>query len=61
MTEESSSDTGERGGALGVGGLRPESGGGMGMVTDKEGGAEAGQIWSGIGFPSPLQAQQRES
>ena len=61
MTEESSLDTGERGGGLGVGGLCPERGGGTGMVIDKEGGAKDDQIWSGIGSPSPLQVQQRES
>ena len=37
MTEESSSVTGERGGGPGVGGLRPERGGGMGMAIDSEG------------------------
>ena len=52
--------TGERGGGLGVAGLRPERGGGMGMAIDKEGGAEADHSQSGIGSPSPLQVQQRE-
>ena len=61
MMEESLLDTGERGGGPGVGGLRPEQGRGTGMVIDKEGGAEDDQIWSGIGSPSPLQVQQRES
>ena len=41
MTEESSSVTRERGGGLGVAGLCPVPGGGMGMAIDKEGGAEA--------------------
>ena len=36
MMEESSSVTGERGGGLGVAGLHPEQGGGMGMAIDKE-------------------------
>ena len=40
MTEESLSVMGERGGGSGVGGLRPRPGGGMGMVIDKEGGAD---------------------
>ena len=61
MTEESSSVTGERGGGLGVAGLHPEQGGGMGMVTDREGGAKADRTPSGIGSPSPLQVQQRKS
>ena len=60
MTEESSSVTGERGGELGVAGLCPERGGGMGMAIDREGGAEADRNQSGIGCPSPLQVQQRE-
>ena len=59
MMEESSLVTGERGGGPGVGGLCPEQGGGMGMVIDKEGGAEADRTPSGIGSPSPLQDQQR--
>ena len=59
--EESLLVMGERGGGLGVAGLCPEQGGGMGMVTDKEGGAEADHTRSGIGSPSPLQVQQRES
>ena len=42
-------------------GLRPERGGGSGMAIDKEGGAEADRTRSGIGCPSPLQVQQRES
>ena len=42
-------------------GLCPERGGGMGMAIDKEGGAEADCTQSGIGSPSPLQVQQRES
>ena len=41
--------------------LHPEQGGGMGMAIDKEGGAEADHNQSGIGCPSPLQVQQRES
>ena len=61
MTEDSSSVTGERGGGLGVGGLCPERGREMGMAIDKEGGAEADHTLSGIGSPSPLQVQQRES
>ena len=61
MTEESSLVTGERGGGPGVAGLRPERGGGTGMARDKEGGAEAGHTQSGIGCPSPLQVQQRQS
>ena len=61
MTEESSSVTGERGGGPGVGGLCPEQGGGMEMAIDREGGAEYDQTQSGIGSPSPLQVQQRES
>ena len=61
MTEESSSVTGERGGGPGVAGLRPEQGRGMGMATDREGGAEADCTQSGIGCPFPLQVQQRES
>ena len=61
MTEESSSVTGERGGGPGVAGLCPKQGGGMGMAIDREGGAEADRTQSGIGCPSPLQVQQRES
>ena len=57
MREESSLVTGERGGGLGVGDLRPERGGGTRMVIDKEGGAEADRTRSGIGSPSPLQVQ----
>ena len=60
MTEESSSLTGERGGGPGVGGLRPERGGGTGMAIDQEGGAEADHTQSGIGSPSPLQVQHME-
>ena len=52
---------GERGGGPGVAGLRPVWGGGMGMAIDREGGAEADCTRSGIGCPSPLQVQQRES
>ena len=59
--EESSSETGERGGGPGVAGLCPEQGGGMGMAIDKEGGAEADRTPPGRGSPSPLQVQQRES
>ena len=61
MTEESSSVMGERGGGPGVASLCPEQGGGMEMAIDKEGGAEADHNRSGIGCPSPLQVQQRES
>ena len=61
MREESSLVMGERGGGPGVGGLRPEPGGGTGMAIDKLGGAEEEQSASGIGCPSPLQVQQRES
>ena len=52
--------TGERGGGLGVGGLFPEPGRGMGMAMDKLGGAEEERSQSGIGSPFPLQVQQRE-
>ena len=61
MMEESLLVTGERGGGPGVAGLHPVRGGGMGMAMDKEGGAEADRNQSGIGCPSPLQVQQRES
>ena len=61
MMEESSLVTGERGGGLGVAGLCPEQGRGMGMAIDKAGGAEVDRTRSGIGCPSPLQVQQRES
>ena len=61
IKEESSLLMGERGGELGVGGLCPEQGRGMGMVIDKEGGAKADHNQSGIGCPSPLQVQQRKS
>ena len=53
--------TGERGGGPGVASLRPARGRGTGMAIDKEGGAEADCNRSGIGCPSPLQVQQRES
>ena len=59
--EEESFVMGERGGGLGVGGLRPERGAGTGMVIDKEGGAEAEHTPPGRGSPSPLQVQQRDS
>ena len=39
MMEESLSVMGERGGGLGVSGLCPERGRGMGMTIDREGGA----------------------
>ena len=61
MTEELLLVMGERGGGPGVAGLRPVRGGGTGMAIDKEGGAEADCNQSGIGCPSPLQVQQRES
>ena len=61
MIEESSLVMGERGGEPGVAGLHPVRGGGMGMAIDKEGGAKADRTQSGIGCPSPLQVQQRES
>ena len=61
MTEESSLVTGERGGGPGVAGLNSEQGRGMGMAIDREGGAEADHTQSGIGCPSPLQVQQRDS
>ena len=61
MEEESLLVMGERGGGPGVGGLHPRQGRGTGMVTDREGGAKADCTQSGIGSPSPLQAQQRES
>ena len=60
MMEESLLVTGGRGEGLGVGGLHPRRGGGMGMAMDKEGGAKADNIQSGIGSPSPLQVHQRE-
>ena len=59
--EESLLLTGDRGGGLGVPGLRPVRGGGMGMLIDREGGADDDRNRSGIGSPSPLQVQQRES
>ena len=59
--EEESFVTGERGGGPGVAGLRPERGGGTGMAIDKEGGAEEERTPPGIGSPSPLQLQHRES
>ena len=40
MREDSLLGMGERGGGPGVGGLRPERGGGTGMAIDKLGGAE---------------------
>ena len=40
MTEESLLVMGDKGGGLGVGGLCPERGRGMGMAIDNEGGAE---------------------
>ena len=61
MMEESSLVTGERGGGLGVAGLCPTRGGGMGMAIDRLGGAKADCTWSGIGSPSPLQTQHEES
>ena len=61
MTEDSSLVTGERGGGPGVGGLRPVRGGGTGMAIDKLGGAEEDRTRSGIGSPSPLQTQHKES
>ena len=61
MTEDSSSVTGERGGGPGVGGLRPMRGRGTGMAIDKPGGAKADRTWLGIGSPSPLQTQHKES
>ena len=61
MKEESSSVMGERGEGLGVGGLHPKQGRGTEMAIYKEGGAEADCTRSGIGSPSPLQVQQRES
>ena len=59
--EDSSLLTGERGGGLGVAGLHPDQGGGMGMAIDNEGGAKADRNQSGIGSPFPVQVQQRES
>ena len=61
MMEDSSSVMGERGGGLGVGGLRPAQGGGTGMAIDKLGGAEEDCTRSGIGSPCPLQTQHKES
>ena len=61
MMEDSSLVTGERGGGLGVGGLRPMRGGGTGMAIDKLGGAEEERTLSGTGSPSPLQTQHKES
>ena len=61
MEEDSLLVMGERGGRPGVGGLCPRQGGGMGIAIDNEGGAEADHTQSGIGCPSPLQVQQRES
>ena len=61
MTEDLSSETGERGGGPGVGGLCPARGGGTGMAIDKLGGAKEDRTRSGIGSPSPLQTQHKES
>ena len=61
MMEESLLVTGERGGGPGVASLCPKRAGGMGMAIDKEGEAEADCTPLGIGSPSPLQVQQRES
>ena len=61
MMEESLSEMGERGGGPGVAGLHPEQGRGMGMAIDREGGAKLDQTQSGIGCPSPLQVQHKES
>ena len=61
MTEESSSVTGERGGEPGVAGLCLEQGGGTGMAIDREGGAKVDRNQSGIGCPSRLQVQHKES
>ena len=61
MKEELSLLMGERGGGPGVPSLHPVRGGGMGMATDKEGGAKEEHNQSVIGSPSPLQVQQRES
>ena len=61
MTEDSLLVTGERGGGSGVGGLCPMRGGGTGMAIDKLGGAEAERTRSGIGSPSPLKTQHKES
>ena len=55
MTEELLSVMGERGGGLGVAGLRPERGGGTGIAIDREGGAEEDRTPSGKGSPSPPQ------
>ena len=52
---------GREGWRTGSGWLHPEQGGGTGMAIDKEGGAKADCTRSGIGCPSPLQVQQRES
>ena len=60
IKEESSLEMGERGGGLGVPGICPAQGGGMGMATDKLGGAEEDRSPSGKGSPSPWQAQQTE-
>ena len=61
MTEDLSLVTGERGGGLGVGGLRPVQGGGTGMAIDRRGGAKEDRTQLGIGSPSPLQTQHKES
>ena len=52
---------GERGGGPGVPGLCPVQGGGIGMATDREGGAKEERNCSVIGSPFPLQDQQRDS
>ena len=59
LGEESLLLMGERGGGLGVPGLCPVQG--RGTAINREGGAEADRNRSGIGSPSPLQVQQRES
>ena len=61
MEEDSSLLTGERGGGPGVAGLCPVRGGGMGMATDREGGAKEEHNRSVTASPFPLQVQQRES
>ena len=61
LTGERGGGLGERGGGPGVPGLRPVQGRGMGMASDREGGAEDDCNLSGIGSPSPLQVQQRVS
>ena len=61
MKEESLLLMGEGGGGPGVPNLRPVRGRGTGMAINREGGAEDEHNLSGIGSPSPLQVQQRES